>query len=91
MTLPHVASPPLAPLSIPQRNFLALHARYFVERYRWHFSECALRAHAGTKSATIWCDELDDLVGRGLMQMGGPGRADVALTALGREVVRERA
>lgn len=82
-SLPFRDSPPLAPLSIPQRNFLALHARYQVDRWQWHFSECALRAFAGTKSATIWRDELDDLVTRGLMQYG-VGCADVRVTEQGR-------
>jgi hypothetical protein len=81
-TLPFHGSPSLAPLSIPQRNFLALHARYFVERYRWYFSQTQLRAFAGTESATLWRDELDDLVARGLMQYG-VGCADVRILPAG--------
>lgn len=82
MTLPHVASPPLQPLSIPQRNFLALHARHIVDRWQWHFVSTQLRAFAGTKSATIWRDELDDLVALGLMQYG-VGCADVRILPAG--------
>lgn len=85
MTLPHVASPPLQPLSTPQRNFLALHVRHQVDRWQWYFVCTQLRAFASGRSATIWRDELDDLVARGLMQYG-VGCADVKVTEQGREV-----
>lgn len=88
MTLSFVASPPLQPLSIPQRNFLRLHALYLVDCHKWHFVCTQLRAFAGTKSATIWRDELDDLVARGLMQYG-VGCADVRILPAGVGVVMQ--
>jgi hypothetical protein len=53
-----------------QRRFLELHMLHIVERWQWHFLETQLRAHAGNHTATIWRDELDDLVSRGLMDRG---------------------
>jgi hypothetical protein len=80
MTLPTVASPPLSPSQI---NFLALHIKYHVERWQWHFSDCALRAYTPRRTATIWRDELDALMEMGLM-FKGAGCADVHATDLGR-------
>lgn len=70
----YIDSKPLTPkpesnLSVAQNNFLKLHAQHLVDRWQWHFLETQLRAHAGERhSATIWRDELDDLVSRGLME-----------------------
>lgn len=85
--LPHVESPPIAPLSPTQLRFLALHAHYLVTTWQWHFVATQLRATAGRQRATIWRDELDDLVARGLMQYG-VGCADVRVTDLGREACK---
>lgn len=71
------------PLSPAQLNFLTLHATRLVTEHRWHFSECALRATAGRRTATIWADDLADLIGRGLMEQGA-GYADVRVTEAGR-------
>lgn len=76
------AEPP--DLSVAQRNFLVLHASHLVERWQWHFLGTQLRAHAGRRKATIWCDDLDDLLSRGLME-GGHGCADVRITSEGRQ------
>jgi hypothetical protein len=62
--------PPAEPLSTAQRNFLRMHVKYAVDMWQWHFCKTQLRAHAGRRCATIWTDELDDLLGRGLMSRG---------------------
>lgn len=62
----------LRPLTISQRNFLRLHVTRAVDKWQWHFCSTQLRAHAGTRRATIWADELHDLVARGLVTRG-PG------------------
>ena len=74
-------------MTLAQRNFLTLHARNIVYQHQWYFCETQLRAQTGTKTATIWRDELDDLVNRGLM-LRGAGCADVTITTDGRELVR---
>ncbi len=58
------------PLSISQRNFLRLHVKYDIDMWQWHFCKTQLRAHVGRRRATIWVDELDDLIARGLMRKG---------------------
>lgn len=59
-------------LTRSQLNFLALHSRTVVDRWKWHFRETQLRAHAAQRSATVSRDELTDLIERGLMyQVGG--------------------
>lgn len=83
MTLPHVPFPPLQPLSPAQCAFLDLHAHNVVTSWRWHFCETQLRATAGLRKATIWRDDLEDLVARGLMTRGVG--YSMALTELGRE------
>lgn len=55
-------------LTVAQRCFLALHSKRLVERWQWHFMETQLRAHAGLHKATIWRDELADLITRGLIE-----------------------
>lgn len=83
------APEPPAPLSPAQLAFLTLHATRLVTAHRWHFSDCALRATAGRRTATIWADDLADLIGRGLMEQGA-GYADVRCTEAGREVGMQR-
>lgn len=85
MTLPLLPSPPLAPLSPAQIAFLVLHTKHVVYSWQWHFMECQLRARANRHSATIWRDELEQLVQMGLMQWGLG--VSVGVTALGREAV----
>ena len=58
------------PLTIAQRNFLRLHVKHAVDMWQWHFCKTQLRAHSGRRRATIWVDELDDLIARGLMFRG---------------------
>ena len=59
------------PLSTAQLNFLTLHVKHAVDMWQWHFCGVQLRAHVGRRRrATIWIDELDDLIARGLMFKG---------------------
>jgi hypothetical protein len=74
------------PLTISQRNFLRLHVTRAVDKWQWHFCSTQLRAHAGTRRATIWVDDLHDLVARGLVTRG-PGET-VYATLDGKEAVR---
>lgn len=60
----------MSDLSDSQRAFLALHIQHAVDMWQWHFCKTQLRAHAGIRRATIWIDELDDLIARGLMRKG---------------------
>lgn len=71
------------PLTVSQHNFLRLHATHAVEMWKWHFCSTQLRAHAGTRRATIWADELNDLIARGLMRYG-LGTANVYATSDGK-------
>lgn len=71
-------------ITIAQRNFLALHIKHNVDMWTWHFGMTQLRAHVGRRRATIWTDELDDLVRRGLMYRGLG--ATVYASAKGREM-----
>jgi hypothetical protein len=84
---------PLAPLSPNQLRFLALHTHHRPERWTWHFCETMLRAATDRgRTATIWRDDLADLMGRGLMEQGA-GYADVRVTDAGRaacKVEKER-
>jgi hypothetical protein len=73
-------------LSVAQTNFLALHAKHVVERSQWHFCDTQLRAHAGRHKATIWRDDLEDLLARGLMERG-VGIADMRITDAGRQAI----
>ena len=73
-------------LSTSQFNFLALHVRSLAERWQWYFCNTQLRAHAGKTTATIWRDDLDDLIARGLM-FKGAGCADVHATIEGRALI----
>lgn len=57
-------------LTIAQRNFLRLHVKYSVDMWQWHFGKTQLRAHVGLRRATIWVDELNDLIAHGLMLNG---------------------
>lgn len=57
-------------LTNSQRNFLRLHVKYNVDMWQWHFCKTQLRAWVGRRSATIWANELDDLIARDLMRMG---------------------
>ncbi len=73
-------------LTASQRNFLRLHVKHMVDAWRWHFGKTQLRAHASRRRATIWTDELDDLIARGLM-VRGAGEADVYVTMTGKESI----
>lgn len=58
-------------LTVAQLAFLRLHVKHAVTMWRWHFCETQLRAQASRmRRATIWRDELDDLIARGLMTQG---------------------
>jgi hypothetical protein len=84
MTLPVVA--PFVP-NDAQMRFLRFHVRYLVTSWRWHFVGTQLRAHAeGGQSATIWRDDIEQLVVKGLMRWG-VGCADCSITLTGRELV----
>jgi hypothetical protein len=72
-------------LTIAQRNFLRLHVKHAVDKWQWHFCETQLRAHAGRRKATIWRDELDDLVSRGLVNVSHGN--SVYATMTGRDLV----
>jgi hypothetical protein len=67
------------PLTVSQHNFLRLHVKHAVEMWKWHFCSTQLRASAGKRRATIWVDELHDLVARGLVTRG-PGETVYATT-----------
>lgn len=97
--LPHVDSPPLAPLvpeppaftpSPAQLHFLRLHCFHLVERWQWHWYETMLRATTDRGvTATLWRDEVESLVSEGLME-AGMGYA-MSVTDAGRELLaRER-
>lgn len=62
------ASETASDLTVAQRNFLELHALHLVERWQWHFIGTQMRAHAGIRTATIWRDDLDNLIARGLIE-----------------------
>lgn len=91
ITMERISPPlqPVDPLTVAQHNFLALHAAALVTSWQWHFCESQLRAAAGTRKATIWRDELDDLVRWGLMERGTG--YSVAVTAMGREAMERTA
>jgi len=77
------AAPP--DLTFSQRNFLALHALRLVDRWKWHFMETQLRAHAGRRKATIWRVELDNLIARGLIEASHG--VSYRVTEAGRETI----
>jgi hypothetical protein len=79
---------PSAPanLSGSQLRFLRLHARAVVDRWQWHFQQTQLRAHSGTRRATIAQNELAELCERGLM-IRGHGAA-VYATPTGKALVQ---
>lgn len=78
----------MTPLTVSQRNFLRLHVTHAVEMWKWHFCSTQLRAHSGhNRRATIWVDELNDLIERGLMRYG-IGVAHVYATADGKAMFR---
>lgn len=81
-------SPPasLADLTVSQRNFLRLHVKHAVDKWQWHFCSTQLRAHAGNRRATIWADDLHDLVARALVTRG-PGET-VYATSNGRALIQ---
>jgi hypothetical protein len=87
VAIPRDEAPGMTPT---QRAFLAFHLAHQVERWRWHFLGCQLRAHAGRRTATVSVWEMDDLLGQGLM-FKGAGCADVHLTELGRAALQEEA
>lgn len=75
-----------ADLSASQRNFLRLHVKHAVDGWQWHFCNTQLRAHVRRQRATIWIDELNDLIARGLM-FKGAGAADVHPTDAGKALI----
>lgn len=79
---------PSAPANLTdsQLGFLRLHARAVVDRWQWHFRETQLRAHSGTRRATIARDELAELCTRGLMTRGLG--AAVYATPMGKALVQ---
>jgi hypothetical protein len=75
------------PLNRAQTAFLALHAGpTSPHTWQWHFAGSALRATGETGSATIWRDDLEHLIRRGLLRKG-VGCADVTITEQGRQAV----
>lgn len=91
MTLPPHDSPPLAPepfLPNPEQiRFLDLHRHHIVTVWRWHLMETQLRAYTDRgRAATIWRDNLDELVRAGLMEHGAG--FDMKLTNAGREACK---
>jgi hypothetical protein len=74
------------PLSTAQQNFLRLHVKHAVDMWQWHFCKTQIRAHVGRRRATIWIDELDDLIARGLM-VRGAGAADTYATMKGMDLI----
>jgi hypothetical protein len=82
-------APPLAwQPNAAQQRFLRFHTR-LVEKWRWHFVETQLRAYTEHgQTATIWKDDLAELLHRGLM-FKGMGAADVHLTEQGRVFAHE--
>jgi hypothetical protein len=76
-----------SPLTPPQRAFLALHASPNPPHtWRWHFAGTQLRACGDAGCATLWKDDVTQLVTWGLLKWGH-GCADVVLTELGRAQV----
>jgi hypothetical protein len=93
MTLHHIdgrtETVPVAcrPLNAAQRAFLALHASHQPPHtWRWHFVGTQLRACGDAGCATLWKDDVTQLVTWGLLKWGH-GCADVVLTSKGREAV----
>jgi hypothetical protein len=82
-----VFADPAAPSPVAL-DFLALHVLHGVTAWRWHWCETMLRATAGLRTATLWRDDVDDLVQAGLMEWG-LGCADVRPTSKGVELVRK--
>lgn len=77
--------PPAVFLNAEQLRFLWLHASHHVVKWQWHFLETMLRAYTDKgQTASIWRDNLNDLLQRGLLEHGH-GCADVRITDLGRE------
>lgn len=60
----------LAELTPSQLAFLRLHVKHGVDMWQWHFCDSMLRAHAGHRRATIWRDDLDNLIARGMVVRG---------------------
>jgi hypothetical protein len=67
-----------------QRAFLRLHAAPTPpQHWKWHFAGTQLRATSEGGTRTIWRDDLDALVGAGLLRKGA-GCADYYVTDAGR-------
>lgn len=84
-------SPPLVPdppLTKAQLAFLRLHSQHLAISWQWVMLESMLRARSDRHGATIWRDELDDLIARGLMTRSHG--ASVAITAAGEAVCKEK-
>ncbi len=93
--LPTIDSPPLAPLAPfqptrAQLHFLRLHCFHLVEKWQWHWFQTMLRATTDRDvTATLWADDVEELVREGLME-AGMGYA-MSVTDAGRELLaRER-
>lgn len=71
-----------------QRRFLEFHTRHVEIAWIWYFLNTQLRAIAVTgHTATIWRDDLDELVRLRLM-VRGHGCADYNITNAGREACK---
>lgn len=70
MTTAQLERPATLPLNPAQRAFLRLHAHFLVDQWQWHFCDVQLRAQAEGIGATIWRDDLEHLIRRGLMRQG---------------------
>lgn len=66
--------PALPPAFVPspgQLRFLRLHALHLVERWQWHWLDTMLRAYTDRgDTATIWRDDVEQLLQQGLMEAG---------------------
>lgn len=87
------SSPPLVPAFQPSRaqiRFMRLHAWHLVEKWQWHWFQTMLRATTDRGvTATLWVDDVEELVSEGLME-AGMGYA-MNVTSAGREMLaRER-
>jgi hypothetical protein len=86
ITMQRIPPPPPLPseLNRAQTAFLALHLGR-VDTWQWHFLGTQLRAQADGISATIWRDDLDHLIRRGLLRRSHGEMVEI--TAQGRQAV----
>ena len=77
-------------LSTSQLNFLALHVKHPAERWQWYFGNTQLRAHAGKTTATIWRDDLDDLIARGCAKVNISTALKIAFMSANKDFFQEK-